>query len=268
MTALAAIILTYRGEPTGHRHANLLTVLAFLAKTPEWPVIVVEQDIVPQLTEPLPHPRCSVLFAYNPGPFNKAWGFNVGARRFGGPVLVFTDADLIVPELLPRAVTHCMNSVQVVKPYRQVLDLSPEATQHLRAGDAKALEQTLHQAKSRTAQGEFAPLCGGAFAIRQKTFFALGGWDERFVGWGGEDDAFSFKVQRARLSTLEFDDVAALHLYHPRSQDSEANPAQYASNLALLERYRRYDQPQLERLQEVQSQIMGRSEKYRPWSDS
>ncbi|MET4575802.1 glycosyltransferase family 2 protein [Ottowia thiooxydans] len=264
----ANIILTYRGEPSGIRHANLLAVVTFLAETPEWPVVIVEQDGLPSLTTPLPHPNCSVIFAYNAGAFNKAWGLNVGARHCNGTVIVFTDADLLIPGMLPRSVEHCLRNTQMVKPYRQVLDLSPETTALLRAGDSTALQQMPATASTRQMQGESAPLCGGAFAIRRDAFLKLGGWDERFVGWGGEDDAFSYKVQRARLSTLEFDDAAALHLHHPRSRDRETNAAQYASNLALLKRYYHYDQSQLERLQEVQSQVIGRTEKYRPRSVS
>ena len=262
----ANIILTYRGDPSGVRHANLLVVLAFLAETPQWPVVIVEQDSLPSLNGQLPHPHCSVIFAYNPGPFNKAWGLNVGVRHCSSQVIVFTDADLLIPGMLPRSVDHCMRNTHVVKPYRQVLDLSPETTAHLHAGDAAALQDMPATATTRQMQGEVAPLCGGAFAIRRQTFLRLGGWDERFVGWGGEDDAFSYKVQRARLPTLEFDDAAALHLHHPRSNDRQTNATQYQSNLALLERYRRYDQAQLERLQEVQIQVMGRTEKYSPGS--
>lgn len=264
----ANIILTYRGDQSGRRYANLLAVLSFLAETPQWAVIIVEQGSVPQLTGPLPHPNCSLVFAYNPGPFNKAWGLNVGARRSNARVLLFSDADLLIPGMLPRTVEHCLQHTQVVKPYRQVLDLSPEATERLLAGDSSALQQTTNIASHRQALGETAPLCGGAFAIRRAAFLKLGGWDERFTGWGAEDDAFSYKVQRARLSTLEFDDAVALHLFHPRSEDRAADSATYASNLALLDRYHRYDQPQLERLQEVQSQAMGRNEKYRPRSQA
>lgn len=264
----ANIILTYRGDQSGSRYANLLAVLSFLAETPEWPVIIVEQAPTPTLSEPLPHPKCSIVFAYNPGPFNKAWGLNVGARRSNANVLLFTDADLLIPGMLPRTVEHCLRHTQVVKPYRQVLDLTAEATERLLAGDSDALHQMGSVASSRQSSGETAPLCGGAFAIRRAAFMQLGGWDERFKGWGGEDDALSYKIQRARLSTLEFDDTVALHLFHPRSDDRAADSVNYATNLVLLERYHRYDQPQFERLQEVQAQAMGRNEKYRPWSQT
>ncbi len=264
----ANIILTYRGDQSGSRYANLLAVLSFLAETPQWPVTVVEQGSFPQLSQPLPHPKCSLVFAYNPGPFNKGWGLNVGARRSNASVLLFTDADLLIPGMLPRTVEHCMRHTQVVKPYRQVLDLSPEATGRLLAGNSDTLQNMAGIASNRQSLGESPPLCGGAFAIRRSAFMKLGGWDERFRGWGAEDDAFSYKIQRARLSTLEFDDAVALHLFHPRSEDRTSDSANYASNLSLLERYHQYDQPQLERLQEVQVQAMGHSEKYRPWSQA
>ena len=50
-------------------------------------MIVVEQDAYPRLAPPLAHPGARVVFAYNAGPFNKAWALNVGARVAAGDVL-------------------------------------------------------------------------------------------------------------------------------------------------------------------------------------
>lgn len=62
----------------------------------------------------------------------------------------------------------------------------------------------------------------------------LGGWDLRFVGHGGEDDAFA-----AAASTLAGPPVcldrAAVLLWHP---PAPRDKAAYAANLALLGRYR------------------------------
>ena len=76
----AACIVTYRGAPGSDRRANLDAVLAWLARSPDLGTIVVEQDTHPRLAPPLPHPGARVVFAYNAGPFNRAWGLNVGAR--------------------------------------------------------------------------------------------------------------------------------------------------------------------------------------------
>jgi predicted glycosyltransferase involved in capsule biosynthesis len=100
------------------------------------------------------------------------------------------------------------------------------------------------------------------FAIRRDAFVHLGGFDERFVGWGGEDDAMTIKVERARLSCVELDREVALHLHHPRPAEATFGHAHYAANRALLDDYARYDDATLARLAEVQWQLAGHARKY------
>ncbi len=261
----ATVILTYRENATSERHANLLAVLSWLAQTPAYEVIVVEQDTLPRLTGELPHPRCRVVFAYNPGPFNKAWGLNIGARCAESNVLVFNDADVIADGMLTSSVALCRNSYNFVKPYRFLVDLAPDETAQVRAGRRDLIPgRKADGLPNRAAISEVIVLCGGLFLIRKNAFVHLGGWDERFRGWGGEDDALTCKVQRARLSTVELDERPALHLWHPRSVETTSGQPFYASNCDLLARYRRYTDPELLRLSEVQMQMMGHREKYRP----
>jgi hypothetical protein len=259
-----ACIVTYRGAPGTDRRANLDAVLAWLARDPALETIVVEQDAHPRLAPPLAHPGARVVFAYNAGPFNKAWGLNVGARLAEAGVLVFGDADVIVPGGLGEAAAHCAHHAQLAKPYRRLVDLTPEETARVRAGTDPAIVRDPAAAPNRDAIGERLVLCGGWFAIRRDAFAALGGFDERFVGWGGEDDAMTIKVERARLATWELDPGAAWHLWHPRGAAATTGHAHYAANLALLEDYRHYDDDALARLAEVQRQTCGRREKYRP----
>lgn len=261
----ASAIVTYRGVPGSERRANLDAVLAWLARTPQIEVVVVEQDTHPRLAPPLAHPGASVVFAYNAGPFNKSWGLNVGARVSGGGVLLFGDADVIVPGGLAAAAALCAERGQLVKPYRELVDLTPgETARVLELGDAGAIPRDPASPRNRDAIGERLVLCGGWFAIRRDAFAALGGFDERFVGWGGEDDAMTMKVERVRLSTYELDGGPAWHLWHPRAVASTTGHAHYAANLALLADYQRYDDETLARLFEVQRQGCGRRDKYRP----
>lgn len=258
-------ILTYRGDPAGERRANLDAVLAWLAGMHGVEVIVVEQDSHPRLAAPLAHPGARVIFAHHAGPFNKAWGLNVGARHATGNALLFGDADVIVPGGLSAAAMHCATSMQVVKPYRRLVDLKPEETRVVRERGPDALPPLDATARrDRDAIGERLVLCGGWVAMRRDAFLAIGAFDERFVGWGGEDDAMTMKVELARLSTCELDPGAALHLWHPRSPETTSGHAHYASNLALLADYARYDETTLARLFEVQRQIHGRRDKYVP----
>lgn len=101
--------------------------------------------------------------------------------------------------------------------------------------------------------------------MRRDAFAALGGWDERFRGWGGEDDALTHRIERSRLACTELDTAAALHLWHPRPNETTFGQPHYADNHRLVEEYPRYSDAQLQRMAEVQMQIIGQREKYRPW---
>jgi hypothetical protein len=255
----ASVILTYRRNAGGERRANLDAVLARLATLAGAETIVVEQDRAPTL-EPAPAPARHV-FVTNAGPFNKGWGCNVGARLARGAVLAFCDAALLVGDSLDEALDHCARGYAVAKPYVRMIDLDADESRAVREG--RAANKAIDAGRpGREAIGERIVLCGGLFAIRRDAFVHLGGFDERFVGWGGEDDAMTIKVERARLSCVELDREVALHLHHPRPAEATFGHAHYAANRALLDDYARYDDATLARLAEVQWQLAGHARKY------
>ena len=142
--------------------------------------------------------------------------------------------------------------MQVVKPYRELVDLTPEETARVREGSARTRRSAANRRRrDRDAIGERLVLCGGWFAMRRDAFAAIGGFDERFVGWGGEDDAMTIKVERARLVDLRARSRAGVHLWHPRVAATTLGQPDYASNVALLADYARYDETTLARLFEV-----------------
>lgn len=261
----ASCILTYRESDSPDRRANLHAVLAWLACLSQLEVIVVEQDSLPRLGAALAHPACRNVFAYNPGPFNKGWGFNIGYRFARGNVLIFADADVLIDKQLPVSAELCQRGYQVVKPYRAIVDLTPAETAIVRDGSFDYQpDRPDDAATNREGIAEFVVLCGGIFCLRREAFVALGGWDERFLGWGGEDDAMTYKLQRLRLSTIELDEGPALHLWHPRSSATTMGQPMYANNCALLADYRQRSDAELQRFAEVQMQVIGNREKYRP----
>lgn len=261
----ASYILTWRDGEGTQRRDNLFAVLAWLARFPAIEPIVVEQDDAPRLQGELPHPDVSWVFAYNPGPFNKSWGFNVGFRLSRQPWLAFGDADIIVGDALTAALEHLAQGHQIVKPYRRLLDLDARESQRVRAGDFDwQPDAERAAAHGRDAICERIVFAGGVFLITRAVFAALGGWDERFRGWGGEDDAMSYRIERARLATVELDRRVALHLHHERLRATTLEHPHYASNRALLAEYPSLEDAQLVRFSEIQLQVFGNREKYRP----
>lgn len=253
-----SFITTYRAAGDPARRANLEAVLAWLAPCQAGEMIVVEQDVAPSLPPGLGGAR--VVFAYNPGPFNKGWGLNVGARFSRLPLLAFGDGDLICPGL-DEAVASCRAGVPVVRAFGPVIDLDAARSAALRA--APLMPAGL-AGTERGTQGEYAPLCGGLVVFQRAFFQLLGGWDERFLGWGGEDDAMSVKVARAGLPTRVMTHQPGLHLHHRRPRSKAASNPHYRDNLAVLGELRELSDVALKRLCEVCGQLVGNQEMHRP----
>ncbi len=53
---------------------------------------------------------------------------------------------------------------------------------------------------------------GGSFAITGKAYFEIGGFDESFVGWGGEDNEFWERAQTLKLWPYGY--LPLVHLWH------------------------------------------------------
>ncbi len=267
----AAYLITYRADQcstsdeSGHRRRNLETVLTWLqtiAPPLQLDVIVVEQSSVPTLTPDILS-GARALHVYNAGPFNKSWGLNIAARYTSAPTLFFGDADMILPEGLQAGADLLAQSIEVVKPYDRLIDLTDAQTLALDDGELPLAQLQARGSADRSHLGEHLVLAGGIFAIRASTFARMGGFDERFVGWGGEDNAMTLKIQRLRPSVVQLE-ATALHLHHPRDPATMTAHQHYANNVALLEQYQQLPEAQLLRLFEIQKQMAGNPSKYSP----
>ena len=260
----SSYILTYRSGNDPARRANLDAVLNWLINFPQFEVIIVEQDRTPTLQGALPLPDARIVFAHNPGPFNKSWGFNVGARIASTPILGFADADVICASV-GEAANAVAREIGAVNPYRRLIDLTEAESTEVRSGRFDLVpDRGVGGSMNRTGIQEHIVFCGGIVFFQRNAFAHTGGWDERFVGWGAEDDAMTRKVQRARINAMELDSHVAIHLHHARDNARLRESSHYANNLRLLDQYRDLSDDALKRLCEVQLQLSGYREKYRP----
>ncbi len=106
--------------------------------------------------------------------------------------------------------------------------------------------------------------CGGLFLMRRGTYEDLGGFDERFLGWGGEDDAMTSKLSRLVKCSGVARNQIAYHLWHERSRASRYFHPHYQQNLARTKWYAACDTQSLMLLCQKDRQNMGRSDKYSP----
>jgi hypothetical protein len=138
--------------------------------------------------------------------WHKSWGLNVGARLARSEVLVFHDGDICVPEAYAREVLRTLGQGRfgAASLQRFLFYLDERASAWI--------------SESRTIPQGITPIDirqnwkGGTIAVRRDAFAAIGGFDEGFVDWGGEDDEFFDRcatIGHARGGYLPF-----LHLWH------------------------------------------------------
>lgn len=150
--------------------------------------------------------------------FNVAGSRNQGclsAIKDGCDMLLVVDADtLLSKESIKEAISKAAKNNCVCMPYTAYNRLSDKTSMFLING------QLSFENASGLDDTSVLNHPGGAYVMSSSTFLLLNGWDERFVGWGYEDDAFS--EAHKRILGKEFDRVSgfALTLFHrDRDQD-------------------------------------------------
>jgi GT2 family glycosyltransferase len=164
------------------------------------------------------------------GPFNRSAAINDAAGRAGNwNVAVIADNDTWVPPAnLAKAVALTRESGRLSAAFTCVIELAEDYTDKLLAGVATA--DDLHVDKVRTD-----PLCvqSSMLVVPRELWDAVGGFDARFKGYAGEDNAFWLAC---KILGGEPERVAgsAFHLWH---QPASRSGADYRSNVALWRRY-------------------------------
>lgn len=173
--------------------------------------LVVDQSAIPAIGDHLPR---AVRHFHRPRPegfagWRKSWAFNQGAREAAGQILVFHDGDILCPDRYARSIIDQIRDHGAASIQRFLFNLSESDTRTVfETGNwpAKFQPERIRQNWE-----------GGTIAVRREAFFELGGYDEAFVGWGGEDNEF-FDRCRA-VNHVRFGFVPFVHLWHPAQTD-------------------------------------------------
>jgi hypothetical protein len=218
----ATVVVPFRDSTgAGERIRNVVACLRALndqsAQRRGYRTVLVESDEIPRWREIL-EPLCDLyVFAPKGGEFNKSWAVNVAVRTAPADfdVLCILDADALPDrDFIARNVQRfAVPGAQALLPYRDALFLDEPSTcaalrDRVLEGRAAAEWERLRGFLVRRNPG----LC---FWIRAGVFHAVGGMDERFEGWGGEDTDFALRVS-VKAALDRYDD-RILHLHHQSS---------------------------------------------------
>lgn len=215
-----APLVVASGEPDitfliGHRGKDRLPHLLATLETiaaqqgAEVECIVVEQDTHSRLRPYLP-PWVHLIHTPPPTPhmpYCRSWAFNVAARNARAAVLVLHDNDMLVPiDYSAQILRRVSQGYDVVNLKRFIFYLTQAHTDAFFDGTAELLDSA-PEVIVQNLEG------GGSVGIARDAFDQIGGMDESFVGWGGEDNELWERAQTLR--TWFWGNLSLVHLSHP-----------------------------------------------------
>jgi GT2 family glycosyltransferase len=215
------LIITYRGS-TQERRENLRGVLRHLSRTyRDYTVYLIEGDSTPTFHwSGLADANIRHVFVYDVGPFSRAMLCNLGARMCTGKIICFHDADMIAnPDYLSRIV-HAMNredNSDAVNPFLRVINISANwRKQFIDTGDFHNLAPHLEGELPEGMEVLYENTAGAIVLFRRSEYMRVGGYDPRYIGWGGEDDDLLCRAGRlgVRWHSIGEPRAALFHLHH------------------------------------------------------
>lgn len=162
-------------------------------------------------------------------PFNRAASRNLGVSRVPlDEVVIVSDADVILDHAwdpgsvaLSDVINRAISDGRLHYPFTTCNYLTAKMTAAVLCGrrpDQSDLEFSIHVAQ------------GGLMVIRADAWRSTGGMDERFMGWGYEDNEWHTRVERVIGSPVRHRGVL-WHLHHP--SDRNRGTVDELGNLAL-----------------------------------
>lgn len=202
-----SFVIGHRGQGRiPHLLATLRSISAQRGAAVE--CVVVEQSASPEVRDSLPG---WVKYVYAPSPsldapYCRSLAFNVGASRASGEVLVLHDNDIIAPaEYASEIIKRYREGYEVINLKRFIFYLSRANTERVFSSGGLELNEA-PESVMQNAQG------GGSVAVSREAYRAVGGFDESFVGWGGEDNEFWERALTRAVWPYGY--LPLVHLWH------------------------------------------------------
>lgn len=145
--------------------------------------------------------------------YNRALAFNIGAQATQSNCVIFHDNDLLISKsYAAESLKLVQAGFDFVNLKRFIFYLSPASSEALRL-NAQLNGKLEIESIMQNAEG------GGSIACSLTAFKAIGGFDQRFIGWGGEDNEFWERAQTKNVWL--FGNQCLIHQWHEAQSEKE-----------------------------------------------
>ncbi|MDH6106149.1 glycosyltransferase family 2 protein [Anabaenopsis tanganyikae CS-531] len=175
----------------------------------DYEIIVVEQSWENEFEKILPrgvkyfHQKSPTSNA----PYNRSWAFNFGVKKAQGKNVVLHDADMLVPKKFAISIANILSTgLDAVRLPRFIFYLDQHTSEFI---------QKKHILPTQFAVSEVIANNRTPIATTKDVYLEIGGHDEDFWGWGGEDDEFMDRLRTFKISEGAY--LPIIHLWHPAS---------------------------------------------------
>ena len=224
-TRKIVVVVPYRlPEDQPERKRNLEACLRALAAQDVdcWDLRLVEQDADPGTISVPGEKHPEFLFDRSYEPFNRGRALNFGVAHSGAKsddLVCLMDADVLVdPGWLRRCMQHITTyKARMCLPYSKAIYMDERTTvAAIAEGGVKGPEEQF------LVSGETFHSQGGCIWMTAELYEAMGGHDERYVGWGSADRDFYHRGVIALGTDPLRIPQALYHMHHSKPDESRA----------------------------------------------
>jgi glycosyltransferase involved in cell wall biosynthesis len=212
-------IISYR-QSNQNQYEALVFVLSLLRSYfPTLEIIVIEQDKKTRL-ELDKQLNVKQFFVQNSGLYSRSKNFNFGATQTDKEYLVFACSDVFLEKKDYLTLFQAGEDFETVTPHKTEMF------------NIKITEKETHQFEILDKRPLYT-FAGGIVLFSRSGFEKTGGWDERFEGWGGDDNVMSHVIYN-KLTSKTFQ-MPFYHIDHSRTVLDGKEQAKYKENRRLQE---------------------------------
>ncbi|MFA5207185.1 MAG: galactosyltransferase-related protein [Candidatus Paceibacterota bacterium] len=216
-----------------YRKRNLFFIVKYYKEyLPDSNIIIVEQNTETDINEIKDLIGTHLKLKITEQLFCKSYLLNEGYNGNKNKYVFFIDTDCVVDKNILLSINNLLNILdrKIILPYNKpVFNLDENQTVQF-INNHKSFNNFDLNLIRRNCQSN-----GGVVMISSDNYYKIGGHDPRFIGWGGEDDAFYVKaIKTIGVVRLNSD---LFHLNHPKGVNDGTNNPYYNNNYNYYTEY-------------------------------